>query len=78
MFNSVFIYDKSLQKQVTTGPQDGVPLNILESNAYRASQLWKTSQLRTFKAELFKKINESDFKNENGTFYQWASDYFTQ
>lgn len=40
--------------------------------------IWKTSELRTFKAALFNKIDEKDFKFENGTFYPWASDVFTQ
>lgn len=29
MFNSVFIYDKNTEKEVTTGPQDGVPVEVL-------------------------------------------------
>lgn len=39
---------------------------------------WRTSELRTFKTKLFNKINENDFKDENGVFYKWASDVFVQ
>lgn len=78
MFNSVFIYDKSLQREVTTGPQDGVPMDVLENGTYRTSMIWKTSELRTFRTRLFNKIDEKDFKDESGVFYQWASDVFTQ
>lgn len=40
--------------------------------------VWKTSELRTFRAKLFNKIDENDFKDEKGEFYRWASDVFTQ
>lgn len=53
-------------------------MELLMQNRYRGSLIWKTSELRTFKAKLFNKINEADFKNENGEFYKWASDVFTQ
>ena len=38
--------------------------------------IWKTSELRTFRAKLFNKINEEDFKDKDGVFYKWASDAF--
>lgn len=38
--------------------------------------IWKTSELRAFRAKLFRKIDENDFKDENGQFYKWASDVF--
>ena len=63
---------------MTTGPKDGVPENLLKTNAYRGSMVWKTSELRTFRAKLFNKIDENDFKDEKGEFYRWASDVFTQ
>lgn len=40
--------------------------------------VWKTSELRTFRAKLFNKIDENDFKDEDGKFYRWASDVFMQ
>jgi hypothetical protein len=78
MFNSVFIYDKSASKEVTIGPLDPIPLGILEKGNYRTSFVWKSFQLRTYKSELFSKIDENDFKDENGRYYEWASDVFIQ
>lgn len=43
MMNSVFIYDKTGAREVTTGPQDGVPEEVLRTNSYRTSMVWKTS-----------------------------------
>ena len=63
---------------MTTGPQDGVPEELLFTNSYRGSMVWKTSELRTFRARLFNKIDENDFKDKNGKFYEWASDVFIQ
>lgn len=34
--------------------------------------------MRSYRAKLFWKINENDFKDDNGKFYQWASDHFIQ
>lgn len=40
--------------------------------------VWKSEELRTYRAKLFMKIDENDFKDEKGEFYQWASDHFIQ
>jgi hypothetical protein len=55
---------------VTTGPQDEIPMELLRNNLYRGSMVWKSNELRTFRAELYKKISENDFKDASGQFYE--------
>lgn len=40
-----------------------VPEGMLEGNGYRVGDVWRTSQLRTFRGELYGKIDEADFKD---------------
>ena len=49
-----------------------LPSYVIEQNSFRASP-WVTSQLRTFKAGLFQRIQKEDLRCQ-GTFYQMASD----
>lgn len=51
------------------GPPEGIPEDLLKSNAYRGSMVWKSEELRSYRAKLFWKIDENDFKDENGKFY---------
>lgn len=45
----------------------------IENYLYRKTNKWP-SHLRTFKKELFEKIKEEDFKDENGNYYDVSGD----
>ena len=53
-----------------------VPDDILEANTYRTSKLWKSHHLRTYKRDLYMKIDQKDFLNTDGEFYYWKADAF--
>ena len=50
------------------------PDKVIQEGSYR-KDVWRASQLRTFKYGLWEKINISDLKNEEGDFYSVAWDF---
>ena len=38
--------------------------------------MWKSHHLRTYRRELYMKIDRNDFLNPNGEFYIWKADAF--
>ena len=54
-----------------------IPHSVFESNSYRHSNLWVTTELRTFRKQLFMKIDPNDFVDKNNKFYEAKSDAFT-
>jgi glycosyltransferase involved in cell wall biosynthesis len=55
------------------GASRTIPAEIIQSNGFRKYN-WCTTHLRTFYAGLFQKIDENDFKGEDGKFYPMAWD----
>ena len=54
-----------------------LPHSVFEANSYRHSNLWVTTELRTFRKKLFMKIDPDDFIDKNNKFYEAKSDAFT-
>tara|TARA_Y100000114_G_C11762636_1_gene330781 strand:- start:648 stop:3368 length:2721 start_codon:yes stop_codon:yes gene_type:complete len=69
-YGSHIEYPTGQKSKFCRGP---VPDHIIQKNSYRKHQ-WMTSALRTFKYKLWKKINVSDLKNDQGKFYEAAWD----
>ena len=40
--------------------------------------MWVTSHLKTYKRDLFMKIDQKDWLDDDGITYKWASDRFIQ
>lgn len=38
-----------------------IPLEVLKQNKYRTSKYWRTTELRTFRKDLYDKIDQKDF-----------------
>ena len=49
------------------------PKEVIESNSFRKDK-WRASHLKTFKYSLWKKIDQKDFKNQEGSFYEISYD----
>lgn len=49
---------------------------MLESNKYRVGKIWRTTELRTYRNELYSKIDESDFVDKKGNYFIEKSDSF--
>ena len=71
-FNNIFWEEK----QPKLASEGGIPQTILDKGNYRTEDIWKTGHLRTFLRKLYMKIDEHDFIDEDGHFYQWKSDAF--
>ena len=52
---------------------EAYPDDVIKNNSFR-NYRWLASHLRTFKRELFLKINEKDFKREDGEWLETAGD----
>ena len=69
---------KKKQPKISKMTLGDIPHSVFEKNSYRfTSNLWITTELRTFRKRLFLKIDKNDFIDKNGEFYQAKSDAFT-
>lgn len=49
------------------GPLDK---DLVDKKLYRTADVWRTTELRSFKKKLYDKIDKSDFVNPSGWYYQ--------
>ena len=42
----------------------------------RDPDIWISSHLKTYKNELFRKLEKEDWLNSDGTYFRWAADRF--
>jgi glycosyltransferase involved in cell wall biosynthesis len=59
-------------KSLTSNPSQNKKLT--DTRRYRKSCLFYTSHLRTFKSKIWRRINNSDFKDMNGNYFMIACD----
>ena len=56
------------------GPEPSpYPNHVIEQNTYRQDQ-WRASHLRTFRKDLWDKIDNEDLKDANGNYYKMTYD----
>jgi hypothetical protein len=73
MNNIVLTKGTPFISKIFLGP---VPDDILEANTYRTSRMWKSHHLRTYKRDLYMKIDKKDFLTTDGEYYIWKADAF--
>lgn len=77
-----FIYSNYItlnkDNQLERGVSDDIPWKDLEYGYYRLSDKWVTSHLKTYRRDLYMKIDQKDWLADNGRTYEWASDRFIQ
>lgn len=67
-------YCQPLGYNRTTNDQGEWIESRLDSRTYRHSGVWITSHLKTFKKKLWDKIDDKDFREENGEYFKTCGD----
>ena len=49
---------------------------LIIQKKYRTSDIWRTTELRTFRKDLYSKIDKNDFKDKFGNYHKLKSDAF--
>jgi hypothetical protein len=76
IFYTNYVYWSSAHDEPSEGVSGRIPFKILSSNKYRTYERWLTSATRTFRRKLFLKIDDDDFKDEQGMFHKWGSNFY--